>query len=283
MGPNILDRHTRTEFEGVTGTQVFSIHSKFPLLTSFIQSQTSFQLHHLQFAPADTSSWNALFPSSLKTYSLQGTLQMLPLKTYLSRFLFLQLQMDTPFPFSFVNLYSTRACFFRIITLSCRGSLPKEWGPVFFLLLTQEVNAQGLPWWSSGSDLMLSLWEMGDEGLCGGMSSIPSWGTRIPHTAQCSQKKGGGWECPALLTRLVVIFPSNHVIFLPKEWQAMAHPLRPIKYFFFLLCAAFVSIPSKDDLYASFNTFTWHILLLHKAKILLADSCQCVTKPTTVL
>ena len=115
MSPNILDCHTRAEFEGVMDIQIFSMHSKFPLLTSLIQGQTSFQLHHLQliagtsltsltsFAPADSSSLNALLPSFLKTYSLQGTLQMLPLKTYLSRFLFLQLQMETPFSFSFVT------------------------------------------------------------------------------------------------------------------------------------------------------------------------------------
>ena len=137
MGPNILDRHTRTEFEGGHGHSGL-FHSFQVSPSHFIYSKPNFIpvaplaiartfLTSLTFfAPADSSSWNALFPSSLKTYSLQGTLQMLPLKTYLSRFLFLQLQMDTPFPFLFVNLYSTRACFFRIITLSCRGSLPKE-------------------------------------------------------------------------------------------------------------------------------------------------------------
>ena len=160
MSPNILDCHTRAVWRGhghsglfhsfqISPSHFFDSRPDFIPIAPLAIART-FLTPLTSFAPADSSSLNALLPSFLKTYSLQGTLQMLPLKTYLSRFLFLQLQMDNPFSFSFVNSYSTCVCFFRIIILSCRGSLPKEWGPVFFLLLTQEVNAQGLPWWSNG-------------------------------------------------------------------------------------------------------------------------------------
>ena len=40
---------------------------------------------------------------------------------------------------------------------------------------------QGLPWWSSALD--------SNTFTAGGTGFIPGWGTKIPHTAWCSQKK----------------------------------------------------------------------------------------------
>ena len=59
--------------------------------------------------------------------------------------------------------------------------LKKEWISLFDWVVCSRELRQGIPWWSSGCSSALP--------LQGGTGLIPGWGPKIPHAAQCGQKK----------------------------------------------------------------------------------------------
>lgn len=112
--------------------QVFSIFSKLSLLTSLLEGQAPFKQGHLQLLEFSWSPSPPLLLISLPGLPFSHILwKPTPFKTHykcclwkqnswsLSWFLFLQLQIDVPFSFSLVKLYSTYVHFFMAIILIC--------------------------------------------------------------------------------------------------------------------------------------------------------------------